>query len=109
MLLYEGREIFFGPANAAADYFTALGFVRPIIATTPDFLTSITNPAERVVREGWSNRTPRSRDDFVAAWRTSSQAKLLLGDIAEFESTNSTNNKVSKYSIDKQLQGGVKR
>ncbi|KAG8425925.1 Multidrug resistance protein [Metarhizium acridum] len=107
MLLYEGREIYFGPIDAAADYFTALGFARPANATTPDFLTSITNPAERVAREGWSNRTPRSRDDFVSAWKMSRQAKSLHDEIAEFELANPIHGRDSSHLTDKQAPGDV--
>ncbi|KAG8410439.1 Multidrug resistance protein [Metarhizium acridum] len=109
MLLYEGREIYFGPIDAAADYFTALGFARPANATTPDFLTSITNPAERVAREGWSNRTPRSRDDFVSAWKMSRQAKSLHDEIAEFELANPIHGRDSSHLTDKQAPGDVTR
>uniref|UniRef100_A0A1Y1NHX7 ABC transporter domain-containing protein n=1 Tax=Photinus pyralis TaxID=7054 RepID=A0A1Y1NHX7_PHOPY len=107
MLLYEGREIYFGPIDDAADYFTALGFARPVNATTPDFLTSMTNPAERVAREGWSNRTPRSRDDFVSAWNMSRQAKSLRDEIAEFELANPIHGRGSSHLTDKEAAGDV--
>ncbi|KAH0592274.1 hypothetical protein MHUMG1_10020 [Metarhizium humberi] len=107
MLLYEGREIYFGPIDDAADYFTALGFARPINATTPDFLTSMTNPAERVAREGWGNRTPRSRDDFVSAWNMSRQAKSLRDEIAEFELANPFRGRGSGHLTDKEATGDV--
>ncbi|KAF5125052.1 ZEB2-regulated ABC transporter 1 [Metarhizium anisopliae] len=105
MLLYEGREIYFGPIDDAADYFTALGFARPINATTPDFLTSMTNPAERVAREGWGNRTPRSRDDFVSAWNMSRQAKSLRDEIAEFELANPIRGRGFSHLTDKEATG----
>ncbi|KAL8695989.1 MAG: hypothetical protein Q9201_007878 [Fulgogasparrea decipioides] len=50
ILLYEGREIFFGSTDAAKVYFIELGFVCPDRSTTADFLCSITNPLERIVR-----------------------------------------------------------
>ncbi|KAI9876370.1 MAG: hypothetical protein M1830_006664 [Pleopsidium flavum] len=45
-VLYEGRQIYFGRADSAKAYFIRLGFVCPGRATTGDFLTSLTNPAE---------------------------------------------------------------
>ncbi|KAI9151516.1 ABC multidrug transporter atrG [Paramyrothecium foliicola] len=69
MLLYEGREIYFGPIDQAESYFTAMGFLKPSRATTPDFLTSLTSPTERLVREGWEDWVPRSPDEFAYLWQ----------------------------------------
>lgn len=87
-LLYEGRQIYFGPVDSAADYFQGLGFVKPSRATTADFLTSLTNPAERIIQEGWEDRAPKSPDDFVAVWKRSPQAKRLMEDIKAFDSAH---------------------
>ncbi|TVY80888.1 ZEB2-regulated ABC transporter [Lachnellula suecica] len=84
MVLYEGRQIYFGPVESATDYFVELGFTKPKRATTADYLTSITSPAERRIREGFENQTPRSPDEFAAAWRRSSEAKHILEDISDF-------------------------
>ncbi|KAI0517757.1 ABC-2 type transporter-domain-containing protein [Xylaria bambusicola] len=98
-VLYEGRQIYFGPVELAAQYFQDLGFERPPHATTPDFLTSLTNPTERVVREGFEGRTPRSPDDFVKAWNKSSLHDQLISDIESFDAAHpvlekeETNNK----------------
>ncbi|KUI58463.1 ABC transporter CDR4 [Cytospora mali] len=87
-LLYEGRQIYFGPVGLAADYFHSLGFAKPSRATTADFLTSLTNPAERIIRDGFEDRAPRSPDEFAVAWRRSSAAKRLMEDIGAFDSTH---------------------
>ncbi|KAF2710378.1 ABC transporter protein [Pleomassaria siparia CBS 279.74] len=71
LVLYEGRQIYFGPAAQASQYFTELGFERPPRGTTPDFLTSMNSPAERVARKGFENRVPRTPDEFANAWRNS--------------------------------------
>ncbi|KAF5014922.1 hypothetical protein F66182_13926, partial [Fusarium sp. NRRL 66182] len=47
VVLYEGRQIYFGPATRAKDYFVNLGFECPARQTDPDFLTSMTSPNER--------------------------------------------------------------
>ena len=86
-LLYEGRQIYFGPTESAAEYFYDLGFARPRRATTPDFLTSLTNPAERIVREGFEDRVPRSPDEFAAAWKSSRQARATMEEVIRFESS----------------------
>ncbi|KAK4152728.1 ABC-2 type transporter-domain-containing protein [Chaetomidium leptoderma] len=83
-LLYEGRQIYFGPVDAAAEYFTRLGFVRPNRATTADFLTSLTHPAERIVREDFGQRAPRTPDEFAAAWEQSDERRALELDMDAF-------------------------
>ncbi len=65
-VLYEGRQIYFGPTETAKEYFTNMGFHCPERQTTPDFLTSLTNAQERVVRPGFENKVPRTPDEFAA-------------------------------------------
>lgn len=81
MLLYEGRQIYFGPVDAAVSYFTALGFVKPPRITTPDFLTSLTNPAERVIAKGFEATAPKSPDDFADLWDRSREVGAIRAEI----------------------------
>ncbi|PGH13961.1 hypothetical protein AJ79_03376 [Helicocarpus griseus UAMH5409] len=91
LLIYEGRQIFFGRADAAKQYFIDLGFECPSRQTTPDFLTSITSPQERIVRAGWENKAPRTPDEFVTAWKSSNAYKLLQQEIEEYKIKHSIN------------------
>ncbi|KAF2789463.1 putative multidrug resistance ABC transporter [Melanomma pulvis-pyrius CBS 109.77] len=93
MLLHEGYQIYFGPTELAVEHFFALGFEKPTRATTADFLTSITHPAERHIRKGYENRVPRSAREFADAWRQSDQAKLLLEEITSSGDDDDTNPK----------------
>ena len=45
VVLYEGREIYYGPASTAKAYFETMGWYCMPRQTTGDFLTSITNPS----------------------------------------------------------------
>ncbi|KAL8735882.1 MAG: hypothetical protein Q9181_002631 [Wetmoreana brouardii] len=85
VLLYEGRQIYFGPATAAKEYFINLGFLCEERATTGDFLTSLTNPAERIVREGFEHRVPRTSDEFADVWKKSEARQLLKAEIEAFD------------------------
>ncbi|OAA69680.1 ABC-2 type transporter [Cordyceps fumosorosea ARSEF 2679] len=80
-VLYEGRQIYFGPARQARRYFEELGWYCPPRQTTGDFLTSITNPGERQAREGWENRVPRTPEDFERAWRQSADYRALTAEM----------------------------
>ena len=84
-LLYEGRQIFFGDARTAKLFFTNLGFACSDRATTADFLTSLTNPVERAVREGYELRVPRTPDEFAEVWRKSPERGRLQQEIWAYE------------------------
>ncbi len=84
MVLYEGRQIYFGNIHAAKEYFIKMGFECPNRQTTGDFLTSITSPAERVVRAGFEGKTPFTPDEFAATWQKSDDRAQLLAEIEEF-------------------------
>lgn len=85
VVLYEGRQIYFGPTAEAKAFFVNMGFHCTERATTGDFLTSLTNPAERVIREGFENRVPRTSDEFADAWRRSQDRSRLIQEIEAFE------------------------
>ncbi|OAA51503.1 ATP-binding cassette transporter ABC1 [Metarhizium rileyi] len=80
-VLYEGRQIYFGPANKAKRYFEKQGWFCPARQTTGDFLTSVTNPQERVAREGYENKVPRTPEEFERLWRQSPEYHTLLSDM----------------------------
>ncbi|KAJ5154367.1 CDR ABC transporter [Penicillium coprophilum] len=88
IVLYEGHQVFFGPAAAAKSYFENQGWVCPARQTTGDFLTSISNPQERQAKPGMENRVPRTPEDFEAAWLNSPDYKRLMNEIAEYEGQN---------------------
>lgn len=85
LVLYEGRQIFFGPTSMAKQYFVNMGFDCPDRQTTPDFLTSMTSPLERVIRDGFEDRTPRTSDEFAECWKTSLERARLLGELDEYD------------------------
>ncbi|RFU25670.1 hypothetical protein B7463_g10669, partial [Scytalidium lignicola] len=91
MVLYEGREIFFGPTKAAKQYFEEMGWYCPARQTTGDFLTSVTNYKERKPRHGFENRVPRTPQDFQKYWRASKNYKALLEEITQHERDMSNN------------------
>ncbi|KAJ5753917.1 uncharacterized protein N7511_008070 [Penicillium nucicola] len=88
IVLYEGHQVYFGPAAGAKSYFEEQGWVCPARQTTGDFLTSITNPQERQAKPGMENRVPRTPQEFEAAWLKSPQFNQLQAQIADYESKN---------------------
>ena len=86
LLIDAGQCVFFGPADAAKEYFLNLGYDCPDRWTTADFLTSVTDEHERSVRKGWEDRVPRTAEEFAETYRNSDAYKKNLDDMAEFES-----------------------
>jgi ATP-binding cassette, subfamily G (WHITE), member 2, PDR len=84
-LLYEGRQIYFGPADGAKEFFECQGWFCPQRQTTSDFLTSVTNPGERRPRPGMENQVPRTAREFQQYWRNSPEFVALQQDIAQYE------------------------
>ena len=83
-MLYQGRQIFFGRTGEAKAYFEGLGFVCPEQQTTADFLTSMTSHQERIIREGFEAKAPRSPDEFAQAWKESLHRQRLLSEMNEY-------------------------
>jgi ATP-binding cassette subfamily G (WHITE) protein 2 (PDR) len=99
-VLYEGRQIYFGPINEAKGFFTTMGFECPERQTTADFLTSLTSPSERVVRPGYENSVPRTPDEFAAAWKNSDAHAKLMQEIKEYDEAHPIGGK----SLDKFIE-----
>lgn len=104
-VLYEGRQIFFGNVDIAKKYFTDMGYHCPDRQTTADFLTSLTNPSERLAQPGFEDRVPRTPDEFAEAWKRSDARAQLLKDIDLFEvDTAMENNYVEPSKKARKLQ-----
>ncbi|KAH8730719.1 ABC-2 type transporter-domain-containing protein [Phaeosphaeriaceae sp. PMI808] len=85
LVLYEGRQIYFGKTTEAKQYFLNIGFDCPARQTDADFLTSMTSALERVVRPGFEDRVPRTPDEFAQRWKDSTDRKTLMAKIEEYE------------------------
>ena len=85
IVLYEGREIYYGPCKRAEKYFHDMGWKNPSRQTVADFLTSVTNPAERKTRDGFDKKVPRTPDEFEKYWKNSEEFKNLQREIQAHE------------------------
>ncbi|KAJ0415291.1 ABC-2 type transporter-domain-containing protein [Aspergillus carlsbadensis] len=84
IVLYEGYEIYFGSSREACSYFESMGWERPQRQVAPDFLTSITNPAERKARPGMEKAVPRTAREFADHWERSTEHKALKQAISAY-------------------------
>ncbi|KAJ3454809.1 hypothetical protein MRS44_013409 [Fusarium solani] len=85
IVLYEGRQIYFGPAEQAKGFFERQGWHCPPRQTTGDFLTSVTNPIERKALPGMENKVPRTPNEFEQYWRRSPEYRVLKQDLEAYE------------------------
>lgn len=88
-VLYLGRQVFFGPADQAVDYFVNMGFEKPPRQTSSEYLTAVTDPLERVAKPGFEDKVPNTADEFETYWRNSPEFAALKQDIASRK--NATN------------------
>lgn len=88
ILIDAGRCIYMGPTNEAKAYFEKLGFVCPPRATTPDFLTGVAVPSERILAPGFEGKVPNSPEEFEKAWLSSPECAKMLQEMAVYESTS---------------------
>lgn len=85
LVIDAGRCVFEGPARDAKQYFIDLGFHCPDRQTTADFLTSVTDPTERRIREGYENKVPRNSEELEKAFLNSPHYKKVLEDVQDYE------------------------
>lgn len=62
-----------------------MGFECAPRQTTADFLTSLTSPAERLIKPGFENKTPRNAEEFAIAWKSSQEYANLMLEIDAFD------------------------
>jgi len=104
ILIDEGQCLFFGPTNEAVKYFESLGFERPARWTSADYLTSVSDPNERRVRDGWEDRIPRSAAQFGQLFAKSELAKRNLRDIETFEAELETQRRERQEATTKETK-----
>lgn len=91
VVLYEGRQIYYGSARTAKGFFERQGWWCPPRQTTGDFLTSVTNPVERQPRRGMESKVPRTPDEFEAYWHNSPEYQELKQQMAAHHGGISSN------------------
>ncbi|KAL5335822.1 ABC-2 type transporter-domain-containing protein [Aspergillus crustosus] len=85
LVIDSGRQVFFGPASEARAYFESLGFKEKPRQTTPDYLTSCTDPFEREYKEGRdSSNVPSTPQALAAAFDNSIYSRKLAEEMNNY-------------------------
>lgn len=85
IVIDEGRMLYQGSASEAKQYFVDLGLYCPDRETTADFLTSVTDPAQRTFREGYEASAPKTAEEFERAFIQSAAHQKVLADVAGYQ------------------------
>lgn len=99
IVMYEGYQIYNGKAEEAKAYFLKMGYECPQRQTTADFLTSLTNPSERVVRKGFETKVPRTAEEFNNYWKNTLEYKKLVDRIDTYFDEVSDLKKKENYAL----------
>lgn len=77
LLLDQGKCLFFGKTDEALEYFDSIGFRKPETRSVPEFLCSISEPEafETVVKQGWSEKAPKTLDGLQRCFEQCSIGK----------------------------------
>lgn len=85
MVIDQGRQVFFGPAKEARQYFEGLGFLEKPRQTTPDYLTGCTDEFEREYKPNRSPaNAPSTPDTLVEAFNKSTYADKLAKEMVDY-------------------------
>jgi ABC-type multidrug transport system ATPase subunit len=82
LLIDKGKQLYYGPMKEARPFMEGLGFVCNDGANVADFLTGVTVPTERKIREGFEATYPRLGDDIRAEYE---KAPIHAAMLAEYD------------------------
>lgn len=83
-VLYEGRQVYFGPVLEAKQYFEEMGYQCPPRQATAEFLTAITDPIGRFPKPGFEDKVPTTAEDFERYWLNSKQYNIVQEEIKAY-------------------------
>jgi len=90
-VLYEGRQIYFGPVDKAKQFFIDMGYEPLNRQSTTEFLTSVTDPLGRFPRAGFEHKVPHTPAEFEQYWLRSNEYKHLQTTINDYTSNANAN------------------
>jgi ATP-binding cassette, subfamily G (WHITE), member 2, SNQ2 len=89
-LLSEGHQVFFGRADEAEAHFAGLGYVKIPGQTTAEFLTTVTDMAQRKFAPGTAAEQIHTAADLAAAFRSSAIYSRLQQEISDYQQAQAT-------------------
>jgi hypothetical protein len=82
-----------------------MGFQPMQGQSTPDFLASLTNPAERQVKKGFEGSVPKTAIEFAQRWKESSTFADLVSQIDKYNNDHPIGGEGSKaFGVSRRAQ-----
>ncbi|MBW0499304.1 hypothetical protein O181_039019, partial [Austropuccinia psidii MF-1] len=93
-LINEGRQVYFGPASEARQYFIDLGFKNQPRQTTADFLTGCTDVNERQLADGVDpGAVPQTPEEMEKAFLNSEIHQRVKSEMEQYRAYVATENR----------------
>ncbi|CAH7682783.1 pleiotropic drug resistance ABC transporter [Phakopsora pachyrhizi] len=113
-LISEGRQVYFGPASQARQYFMNLGYKNMPRQTTADYLTGCTDPNERQFADGVDvESVPKTAEELERAYLESNIFQQMRADMenyrAELASENQSREEFHKAVMQDRHRGVSKK
>lgn len=80
LVLDEGEQVYYGSRADARPFMEEAGFVCREGSNIADFLTGVTVPTERRIRDGYENRFPRNKDALRQEYEKSAIYQDMIGE-----------------------------
>ncbi|CAI4034881.1 hypothetical protein SMKI_12G0170 [Saccharomyces mikatae IFO 1815] len=81
-VLYAGRQVFYGKATEAKNYFESMGYLCPPRQSTAEYLTAITDPnGLHEIKPGLRDQVPHTAEEFEKYWLNSPEYACLQREI----------------------------
>lgn len=87
-VLYDGRQIYWGPTDKAKDYFERMGYKCPPRQTTAEYLTAVTDPLGRYKDPSITHNIPGTAEEMEAYWQRSPEYAEFMRQIDEANATS---------------------
>lgn len=98
LVLDEGREMYYGPMREARPFMESLGFVCAPGANVADYLTGVTVPTERRVRQEMKHSFPRTADAIRRLYEESPIHKMARTEYS-YPSTDEAKDKTTLFRL----------
>lgn len=97
LVLDEGKEIFYGPLEEGRPFMEELGFICDDGANVADFLTGVTVPTERKVRQEKESIFPRNANAIREAYESSPIYRKMRSEL-DYPSTAEAKQKTDQFA-----------
>ncbi|VVT57379.1 uncharacterized protein SAPINGB_P005666 [Magnusiomyces paraingens] len=98
-VIYLGKQVYYGSATKAKDYFERMGWHCPSRMTTPEFLTAITDPNGRTPKPGYEGKVPETSQEFEEYWLNSPEYHELMATYDDYVRNHNYDENLHRFQV----------